>query len=215
MGAFFAAVIRAPFTSIIMIFEMTHDYKIILPLMVANITALALSKKFVQGSIYESISEQDGVHLPSKDDNEVLESLLVEDAMIRDVSTFQVSDTLEECYQKVKDSTITGYPVVKQRNLVGVVSSQDILKAYALDTKDRNVFTLSTKQIITIYPDQSLLVALHRLQRYQVSRVIVVSRLDDRKVVGIITAEDIVSFFGYHINEDEIEALDEEKAKST
>ena len=72
MGAFFAAAIRAPFTSILIIFEMTQDYKIILPLMIANITALMVSRKLMEGSVYEQISEQDGVHLPNKDDYDTL-----------------------------------------------------------------------------------------------------------------------------------------------
>ena len=65
MGAFFA-VIKAPFTSIIMIFELTRDYNIILPLMISNIIAYALSPTLNDSSIYESISEQDGIHLPKK-----------------------------------------------------------------------------------------------------------------------------------------------------
>jgi CIC family chloride channel protein len=78
MGAFFAAVIRAPFTSILMIFEMTRDYEIILPLMIANITAFGLSKRLKKGSVYENLSEQDGIHLPgSEEDNEILSSLLI------------------------------------------------------------------------------------------------------------------------------------------
>ena len=82
MGAFFAAVIRSPFTSIIMIFEMTRDYNIILPLMVANIVSL-FEFSFLKGSIYEYISEQDGIHLPTLgEDHEVLDGLIVEDAMI-------------------------------------------------------------------------------------------------------------------------------------
>ena len=63
MGAYFACVIRAPITSILMVFELTRNYNIILPLMIANIVSYFISEKIHRGSIYENISEQDGIHL--------------------------------------------------------------------------------------------------------------------------------------------------------
>ena len=82
MGAYFAAVIRTPITSIIMVFEMTRDYKIMLPLMIANVMAFAIAKRLHKGSVYESISKQDGIYLPSHEDQEVMDTLLIEDAMV-------------------------------------------------------------------------------------------------------------------------------------
>lgn len=205
MGAFFASVIRAPFTSILMVFELTRDYNIILPLMIANITSYVISSRLTNNkSIYERISEQDGIHLPSHDDDAILESLNVEDAMIEKVVFLDGDRVLNEVYEKIKGKDITGYPVLLKGKLIGMVAIADIRKMVARDDGERKIKEICEKKIIKIYPDQSLLVALHRLNRFQVSRLPVVSRLDERRLVGIITAEDIVKKFGYELQEHEV-----------
>ncbi|HEY2733124.1 MAG TPA: chloride channel protein, partial [Polyangiales bacterium] len=64
MGALFAAVIRAPITSVLIIFEMTGSYSLVLPLMIANSAAYVLARKLYPTPIYEALLEQDGIHLP-------------------------------------------------------------------------------------------------------------------------------------------------------
>lgn len=80
MGAFMAAVIRTPFTSIILVFEMTRDYRIVLPLMVANLVAYVIAEKIKPGSIYEAIAKFEGYELPSHDEEDQLAQLTVENA---------------------------------------------------------------------------------------------------------------------------------------
>jgi chloride channel protein, CIC family len=214
MGAFFASVIRAPFTSIIMVFELTRDYNIILPLMIANIVSYILSGKIQPGSIYENISEQDGIHLPGREDNEILETLIVEDTMVINPVTINYRFTVEEAFEFIKDKSFSGYPVLAEGHLMGMVSTNDIKSNYATGDKCRPLMEIAEKKIISIYPDQSLLVALHKLKRFGVSRLPVVSRINDRDITGIITAENIVSKFGYHILEDDTdEKTDPKKEK--
>ncbi|MCO4754251.1 MAG: chloride channel protein [Bacteriovoracaceae bacterium] len=202
MGAFFAAVIRAPFTSILIIFELTQDYKIILPLMIANITAFILSKRLMKGSVYEQISEQDGVHLPNKDDFETLEKMTVEEAMIKDIKTLDATMTVKEAMAQVNHSEISGYPVMKGRDLFGVLSTNQIGQA-CVEYKGQCLLSdVCTKELIVIYPDQSLMVAFHLLNTHKVSRLLVTSRINDKRLLGIITAEDIVNCFGFHIQEE-------------
>ena len=201
MGAFFAVVIRAPFTSILMVFELTRDYNIMLPLMIANITAYVISAKIENKSIYEKISEQDGIHLPSHDDNEILESLTVEDAMVSTVVSLNSSLSLIEAYKGVRDESISGYPILKKGRLIGVIAKSDMSSAIGRKEFEKKLEELCEKKVIKIYPDQSLLVAFHRLKRFQISRLPVVSRLDDKRLVGVITAQDIVKKFGYELTE--------------
>jgi len=216
MGAFFAAVIRAPFTSIIMVFELTRDYNIMLPLMIANVVSYSISSRISKQSIYEKISEQDGIHLPTRDDDDILESLLVEDGMIDDVFSLNGKDTVEEVAEIVKTKAFSGYPVLKNGQLIGMVSINEIGQQFAKGNKEIKIEEICTKQIIHIYQDQSLLVAFHKLKKHQISRLPVVSRLNDKRLIGIITAENIVSQFGYHIQDydkDELpDTLQEEKS---
>ena len=83
MGAVFAGSIRAPITSVLIIFEMTGSYGLILPLMIANMTAYGLARRFRPVPIYEALLEQDGVHLPHRHGavKHALEVLRVAEAM--------------------------------------------------------------------------------------------------------------------------------------
>ncbi|MFT6631225.1 MAG: CIC family chloride channel protein [Bacteriovoracaceae bacterium] len=199
MGAYFVTVIRAPFTSILMVFELTRDYNIILPLMIANVAAYMLSEYLTDGSIYEQISEQDGIHLPTRDDEEVLESLTVEDALSTDVQSFNYERTVKDAYIKLKGSEISGFPILKAGKLYGIVAKSDIMAEMARKNHKTKLSEVCERKIIKIYPDQSLMVAFHRLNRFHISRIPVVSRLDDKKMIGIITAQDIVKHFGHQL----------------
>jgi chloride channel protein, CIC family len=203
MGAYFAAVIRAPFTSIIMVFELTRDYNIMLPLMIANVTSYFISSKFTSGSIYERISEQDGIHLPSREDHDVLETLLVEEAMITKVKTLNATNTIKETVYEIVGKDISGYPVLRNGRLVGMISTSVIAQNYAKGNKELRISEVANKRIVHVYRDQSLLVAFHKLKKYQISRLPVVSRLNDKDIIGIITAENIVSQFGYHLQDEQ------------
>src|ERR1700688_416584 len=65
MGAAFAGTIRVPLTSVIMIFEITRDYSIIVPLMIANLLSYFISSRLQEEPIYEALMHQDGIHLPT------------------------------------------------------------------------------------------------------------------------------------------------------
>ena len=199
MGAYFVTVIRAPFTSILIIFELTGNYNIILPLMIANVIAFTLSERIVTGSIYEQISEQDGIHLPTRDDEEILESVNVEDALKKDVQSFQYDQTVKDGFLALKETEVSGFPVLKNNKLFGVVAKSDIMTEMIRKNHNKKLSEVCEQKIIKIYPDQSLMVALHRLKRFQISRLPVVSRLDDKKLIGIITAQDIVQYFGHRL----------------
>lgn len=204
MGAFFVSVIRAPFTSILMVFELTRDYNIILPVMIANAASYMLSARYTSGSIYERISEQDGIHLPTREDSDVLESLTVDEAMITDLKTYSYSTTVKEAFELLEKDQISGYPIMKAGRLYGMIARSQITAEMAKKNHHAKLSEICETKIIKIYADQSLMVAFHRLKRFQISRLPVVSRLDDKKILGIITAEDIVTLFGFHLEEDQI-----------
>src|SRR5208282_778554 len=65
MGTAFAGIVRTPLTSVIMIFEVTRDYTIIVPLMISNLIAYFISYRLQKEPIYEALAHQDGIHLPT------------------------------------------------------------------------------------------------------------------------------------------------------
>ena len=84
MGAFFAGAIRAPITSILIIFEMTGDYAIILPLMISNVISYTVAVRLHPVPIYDALLQQDGVPMPEHQTHRDLRALTVEQAMRTD-----------------------------------------------------------------------------------------------------------------------------------
>jgi CIC family chloride channel protein len=200
MGAVFAGIIRTPMTSVIIIFEMTQDYNIILPLMVANMVSLGIAKWLHPVGTYESLSLQDGVHLPTGENRHILEMIHVEDAMVRDVFTLEEDTTVEEAVQKVRDLVITGFPMLdRHQRLTGMVSLWDLKQALAQDKKETPIKEVgTTSYMVHAHRDQTLDVVLHKLGSRNISRLPVVSRVNPKILEGVITAEDVMHAFGVH-----------------
>ncbi len=195
MTSLLVAVIRTPFTAFVMLFEMTRNYELILPLMISSIVAYKISSLLNPESVYESVAEYEGVHLPTANDNEILNDMIVEECMVRNVFTLEANASITKYEEDVKDHRFGGYPVLKHGRLIGVVNKSDIKKALK-DGLDLKVYDLLKYTTIYIYPDQSLIVALDRMKRFELGRLPVVSRFNDKQLLGIITPEDIVKYLG-------------------
>ena len=195
MTSLLVAVIRAPFTAFVMLFEMTRDYELILPLMVSSIGAYWISSILSHESVYESVSEYEGVHLPTPNDHECLNEMTVEECMIRDVIVFQGTDSVKDILPIVDSTSYGGFPVVRNSQLIGVVNRCEVKDKFAEDP-DCKLRNAAKYSVITIYPDQSLLVALDKMKRFEIGRLPVVSRFNDKQLLGIITPKDIVNYLG-------------------
>ncbi len=115
MGAMFAGIIRAPVTSILIIFELTRDYNLILPIMVANLSAYAIASKLRHIPIYEALLLQDGINLrkfPILRPSMGWQNLPVSTIMTNTVHTLDANLPLEHAYLKIKDERFKIYPVV-------------------------------------------------------------------------------------------------------
>ena len=96
MGAVFAGVVRTPMTSILMIFETTRDYSIIVPLMISNLVSLLISSRLQRDTIYEALSLQDGIHLPTPETRRDLGQRQVSRAMHVDGELLSAELTMQE-----------------------------------------------------------------------------------------------------------------------
>ena len=198
MGAAFAAVIRAPMTSVLIIFELTQDYNIILALMAANAISLGLAKRLHPEPIYSALSSQDGVALPDYETEHLLHEIHVSDAMVRDVVALPANITIAEALARTKGSEISGFPVLDARGkLCGMASNYDFRQAEAAGALDENLPAIARKKyIMHAHPDQSLDSVMAKLGDRRISRLPVVSREDPTELLGIITAEDVIHAFG-------------------
>src|SRR5271156_1760090 len=122
MGALFAGIVRAPMTSVLMIFEMTQDYAVIVPLMIANLVSLFISSRLQKQPIYEALAIQDGVHLPSAEtrhrhrDRQI--ARVMRGAPIALSSELTILDALEQ----IRAGEFRTYLVTDRQGLVGVIN---------------------------------------------------------------------------------------------
>src|SRR5579872_3173369 len=127
MGAAFAGIVRTPMTSVIMIFEITRDYSIIVPLMIANLISYFLSSKLQEEPIYEALQRQDGIHLPEA--TPALEVLLtVANAFRSDEAPFSSTDRIQKVAGLI-DRRREAWPAVDPDGLRGMITAAQLEEA--------------------------------------------------------------------------------------
>ena len=195
MAAVFSGAAHAPVTAILILFEMTGDYHIILPLMLATVMSTLVSRSISRESIYTLKLTRRGVHLRQGQDIDVMQSIAVRDAMTTDVDTVPLTMSLEQLADEFSRSHHHGFPVVDGAGeLVGVVSIQDLERANAVGPVDgRAVADIVTREgLLVAYPYEPMWKALRRLSRRDVGRLPVVEEEGSRRLVGAVRRSDII-----------------------
>jgi CIC family chloride channel protein len=191
MGAMFAAVIRVPITSILLIFEMTYNYEIILPLMIANALAYTVASRLMPLSIYEGFLFQDGIHLQTAPSADALSRITAASVMTQDVVTLPDDISVKEALDIVGRLEFTGYPVLRDGRLVGLITTNDLRRYEAEGREVTMIADAMTRKVVHSHPDQTLDTVVLKLAQRELSQVPVVSRMDDTRLLGIITLRDI------------------------
>jgi len=199
MGVAFAGIVRVPLTSVIMIFEMTRDYSIIVPLMIANLVSYAISSRLQEEPIYEALQHQDGVHLPTGA-REREELLTVAEGFHAEAHQFAAADTIGAAATEL-DGKREWWPVVDANGLRGMLSSEAILQAVREGRTGQTLATLVpdpgpraelvTENFPHVHPDHTLDTAMQRIARSGISVLPVVSRTNVRELLGTISRHDI------------------------
>lgn len=194
MAAVFAAAAHAPITAVMIVFEMSGDYRLILPLMFATVISTVVSEWMRRDSIYTLKLSRQGIHLEQGRDIDVMQAVEVRDAMTRDVDTVTADMPLTDLEQAFIQSHHHGFPVVNERGeLVGIVTLQDLERVRGQpNLAAMQVRDIATPSPLTVYPDEPVWVALKRLGARDVGRLPVVDRNQPRRLVGIIRRNDIV-----------------------
>lgn len=198
-GAFFAAVIRCPMTSVIIIFEMTTNYSLILPLMVGNFLAYVISLKLCPVPIYDALLLQDGVSLkklPSYRNKQDWRNLPVSTIMTHECQTVICSLSAKENLDRIQNggNPHHAYPIVAELyslDLRGIITHSELEKlAASKSCQDINQW-LEDRKLVTIYPDESIRDAANTLVVRDVLQAPVVSRKNPDRLLGIVTLHDI------------------------
>src|SRR6266478_610463 len=122
MGAVFAGIVLAPMTSVLMIFELTQDYAVIVPLLIANLVSLFISSRLQRQPIYEALAVQDGIHLPTAEARQQHSHRRVAQVLRVATDSLPVDITVQEALQRVRTGRFRTWLITDRRGVVGVVN---------------------------------------------------------------------------------------------
>ena len=196
MGTVFAGVVRAPMTSVLMIFETTRDYAVIVPLMISNLVSLFISSRLQHKTIYDALSMQDGIHLPTSETLREHGQRQVSKAMIAVTDTLGAESTVQQAMEIISTSKYRAWPVIDKRGVVGVLSSLTLEKELALSPAKLLRELVNPLVFPHVHSDQSLDLALNRMGTAQLELLPVVNRANIHKLEGVITLSDILESYG-------------------
>ncbi|MFB3921015.1 MAG: chloride channel protein [Terriglobia bacterium] len=195
MGTLFAGFLRAPFTSVFMVLEVSGNYSIILPVMISNTIAYLISRRYQRVPLFDLLSRQDGLDLPSMEEEREEATLRVEDAMLpyrgplldsghtvtEALRAFETAH-LEVLLVRVGDGTWTTTARTELARRVEEGKGESALSSI-----------LPGQRLPWVYPDQPLQVALRQIGDWPL--IPVVHRADSRNLQGIVSVEAILQAF--------------------
>lgn len=188
MAATFGASVGATFTSIVFLFELTRDYDIILPLMLASVLAEIVATSLLPDNLMTEKLTRRGLQVTTDYEVDVLRGSAVRDVMSTIVRTVTEETTVADALLLLTSSGHGAFPVVDDNDhCVGIVARQDLLRA---GPENRQLIgSIATKDVVSVTPTASLLVALRTMLEEDVGHLPVIV---DGKVVGMCTRTDIL-----------------------
>jgi CIC family chloride channel protein len=211
MGTAFAGIVRTPLTSVIMIFELTRDYTIIVPLMISNLIAFFISQKLQPHAIYDALAGQEGMHLPTAHSHSEDNRIRVQHAMRPGSPEFSPDERLIDmpitaALERMKGGGLDAWPVIGAEGLWGMIRPRELEHAAAGGAADQKVFEFlrdgarrgrsAVEEFPHVHPDHSLSLALERMGASGVNVLPVVSRANIHELVGIVVLDDVLKAYG-------------------
>lgn len=195
MGTLFAGIVRAPMTSVFMIFEITQDYQILVPLMVANLLSFVISRRYQPTPVYHALLEQDHVHLPATGLKPPTRGWIARDIMRRGPRFVAADCTIDGVRLDTEASSEHAWLVGTADNLVGLLRPERVAEAIQAGRGSETVETVTDVSFPHAHPDHPVDMVLERLADGE-GLLPVVSRDDVRHVEGVITPDDVVRVLG-------------------
>jgi CIC family chloride channel protein len=180
----------------LIVFEMSNDYLIILPLMVAGVTACYFAQWLHPESIYTLKLSKRGIRYTEGHDMDIMQGVRVSEVMKINPVTIHKDKPLSELMALFHESNFLGFPVLKDYyKLHGIVTLQDLHKAQSnieLSLKDMTVADVATENPITVFPDEPIWIAIQKMAPRDLARLPVVDRDGSGTLLGVISRSDIL-----------------------
>jgi len=192
MGAILGGTMRVPFTAVIFVLELTHDFNAFMPLFIAVVTAYAFTVLTMKRSILTEKISRRGFHLSREYAIDPLEILFAREVMRTNVVAIPENIAMEELGRRVEASHGTQhlYPVISRHgDLSGVVTRKDIQRI------QERILTLREamqRKVVTAFPDEPLRLVVYRMAETGLTRMPVVERENPSRLVGMISLADLL-----------------------
>ncbi len=208
MGGFVAGTTRAPITAIIIVFELTKDYNIILPLMVTCIISTIVSSKLARESIYTLKLLLRNINIKEGAETNIMESLFVKEMYITNFEPINFTDNFSQVINKLIKGKWPEFPVLdSQQNVRGIISLFDI-KDYLYERESlKNLLIagdIARMNPPTVTPDNNCQAALDKMRRHDLEGLPVTVNENNKKIVGMVWLKDIQEAYQKEIDRREI-----------
>jgi len=199
MGTAFAGVIRAPMTSVVMIFEITRDYAVIVPLMISNLVSYFISSRLQREPIYEQLADQDGIHLPRAKSRQRERQRQIIQAMRPATEFLDAGEPVPSALEKTGASGYRTWLVRDPSGIIGILNRDQMLAATQDGESVKKVRDLVTEpEFPHVHADQPFDEALARMGSSHTDMLPVVSRANVHEVLGVVRLQDVLHFYGLH-----------------
>ncbi len=196
MGTAFAGIVRAPMTSVVMIFEMTQDYAVIAPLMISNLVSLFVASRLQPVPIYEALAEQDGIHLPTAESRNRSPERQVARIMRPPFQSLPAETTVRAALAEFRTSKFNTWLITDSSGIIGVVNLSALQTADAESPNKRLSDLVDPLNFPHVHSDHSLDSALDRMGAHQLDLIPVVNRGNIHKLEGVVTLQDVLDAYG-------------------
>ena len=195
-AALFGAAAHAPMTAIVILFEMTDNYRIILPLMLAVVLAQLIASRLNPDSIYSIKLRRLGGFRPSVGEMGTLDILIVADAMAEEVESVPESMDLERLAELARVKSVRSWVVLDDdERLVGMVAMADLERSIIAGAHERTVAEVMTTAVKTTIPAETLREAFARFSTLGAYQMPVVDPEDRSRVVGVLKRSEMIWAF--------------------
>jgi CIC family chloride channel protein len=198
MGAVVSGTTHGPLSAILILFEMTGDYKIILPLMIACIISSLASGQLLKDSIYTLKLARRGINIRAGKEVNVLKSIPVSAVMNPEVETIPENISLGGLAEKISKSKYKSFPVVDEEGrLTGIVTHYDYRDVvFDENLKDLVVVKeVATPRVVSVSIDDNLYDAMEKITSKDFSLLPVISSRDPHQLLGVLTRRDVISAY--------------------
>jgi CIC family chloride channel protein len=195
MGAAFAGIVRAPMTSVVMIFEITRDYAVIVPLMISNLVSYFIASRLQKEPIYEVLAEQEGIHLPKFGRQQTRRQVMQIMQPVGQV--LSAGETVQRALELARGVELRTWIVSDSRGVLGLIMREQLESAAQNVNLEAPVSTLlKVGEFPHVHADHSLDDALDRMGAFHADVLPVVSRANIHQLLGVVRLQDVLEAYG-------------------